>query len=133
MATELKPCPKCGNLPITSLNFPHGWQAYCSNDECELNLLLMYGNKSEEDAIDAWNRNADIGKEFSYKEEYDQKTGSLHVVNSDGCDWCDGVGVNPNGCFCGECDMICKEECSARAMFSEDDEESEEDENAEVH
>lgn len=72
-------------------------------------------------------RDKQMGKEFSYKEEYDKKTGSLHIVNSDGCDWCDGVGVNPNGCFCGECDMICKEECSARAMFSEDDEESDED------
>lgn len=55
---ELSPCPKCRKSPITSFNCMHGWQAYCSNDECELNLLLMYGNKSEEDAIEEWNRRA---------------------------------------------------------------------------
>lgn len=55
-------------------------------------------------------------KEFSYKEEYDEKTDSLHVVNSAGCDWEGGVGVNPYGYFCGECDMICKEECPARTI-----------------
>lgn len=66
-----------------------------------------------------------VRKGFSYKEEYDKKTDSLHVVNSDGCDWCDGVGVNPHGCFCGECDMICKEECAARTRLSDDEEEEE--------
>ena len=60
-------------------------------------------------------------KEFSYKEEYDKKTDSLHIVNSDGCDWCDGVGVNPYGCFCGECDFVCKEECVARTRTSFDE------------
>lgn len=62
-----------------------------------------------------------VRKGFSYKEEYIKKTDTLHIVNSDGCDWCDGVGVNPNGCFCGECDMISKEECSARTRLGEDD------------
>lgn len=55
MENKLNPCPKCGGLPLTSLNFPHGWQAYCSNDECELNLLLMHGKSTEDEAIEEWN------------------------------------------------------------------------------
>ena len=55
MKNKPNPCPKCGNSPITSFNCPHGWQAYCSNDECELNLLLMYGKRTEDEAIEEWN------------------------------------------------------------------------------
>lgn len=70
---------------------------------------------------DRLTRTVVVRKGFSYKEEYIKKTDTLHVVNSAGCDWEGGVGVNPYGCFCGECDMISKEECSARTRLSEDD------------
>ena len=56
MENKLNPCPKCGSSPTTSFNCLHGWQAYCSNDECELNLLLMYGKRTEDEAIAEWNR-----------------------------------------------------------------------------
>lgn len=46
-----------------------------------------------------------------FEETIDEKTGSIHIVNEYGCDWCDGVGVDPNGNHCGECHNITLKEC----------------------
>lgn len=39
---------------------------------------------------------------------------SVHYTNCFGCSWCDGVGVAPDGTFCGECTNIDKEYCVVR-------------------
>ena len=49
-----------------------------------------------------------------FEETIDEETGSVHIVNEYGCDWCDGVGFSPKGEFCGECDCITSKKCSAR-------------------
>lgn len=40
--------------------------------------------------------------------------GSIFITNEFGCEWCDGVGCDPNGKFCGECTNITKLKCLAR-------------------
>lgn len=47
-----------------------------------------------------------------FEETIDKETGSIHIINEYGCDWCDGVGFSPKGEFCGECDCITLKECN---------------------
>lgn len=54
-----------------------------------------------------------------FEETIDEETGSIHIVNEYGCDWCDGVGFSPEGEFCGECDCITNKKCLAREGFYE--------------
>lgn len=55
---KLKPCPFCGSEADTSFNIQFGYQAFCTNDDCFLNYVIMLDMRTEEDAIDAWNRRA---------------------------------------------------------------------------
>lgn len=36
------------------------------------------------------------------------------IINEFGCFWCCGIGVNPHGICCGECNNITLKECEAR-------------------
>lgn len=57
---ELKPCPFCGSEADTAYNTRFNWQVFCTNDECFMNTITMYGKGTEEEAIEAWNRRAPI-------------------------------------------------------------------------
>ena len=56
MSEKLLPCPFCGGEAMTTYNTNFGWQAYCGNDNCFLNDLIMSDCETKKDAIRKWNR-----------------------------------------------------------------------------
>ena len=74
---ELKPCPFCGCSDVSIVNFgdPHkrDWRVLCDNNECMCMVDFVKTVKTargikdyfptKEEAIEAWNRRADDGRE----------------------------------------------------------------------
>lgn len=52
----LKPCPFCGAEAMTCYNTMYGFQVYCTNEKCFMAENIMYGMKTEEMAVEAWNK-----------------------------------------------------------------------------
>lgn len=60
---ELKPCPFCGGEAIDTYNTHHKYIIYCENENCMMNQNEV-GYESLEEAIEAWNRRADMQEIF---------------------------------------------------------------------
>jgi len=62
MSEELKPCPFCGSDNVHTQLFDvkgtRFWYVACESCEIALDPLFWDGNKTEQDAIDKWNRRA---------------------------------------------------------------------------
>lgn len=58
---ELKPCPFCGCEAQTEFNVVFGFQVVCTNEDCFMSEGLMHDKKTEQDAIETWNRRANDG------------------------------------------------------------------------
>lgn len=52
--------------------------------------------------------------EYNMNVSYTGDDPSYHITNSDGCVWDDGVGVAPDGVFCGECNRVRCKTCEVR-------------------
>lgn len=52
---ELKPCPFCGGEAVMTYS-KKGFQVFCDNDDCILNLLEMIDKTTEHEATEAWNK-----------------------------------------------------------------------------
>lgn len=58
---ELQPCPFCGAEGDINYNYDKKFAPYCINNDCFLNEL-DYGFETEQEAIDAWNKRANVSK-----------------------------------------------------------------------
>ena len=56
----LKLCPFCGCEAQTEFNVVFGFQVICTNEDCFMNEALMHDKKTEQEAIETWNRRAKI-------------------------------------------------------------------------
>jgi hypothetical protein len=59
---SLKPCPKCGVLPVVSENnVPGNWYGYveCDNSDCDDRQAICYSGTFSAEAVDEWNALSD--------------------------------------------------------------------------
>jgi hypothetical protein len=58
---NLKPCPFCGEVSMTFNGFDNQWYVYHKGEQCAIFEPIGidgYFCKTEEEAVDAWNRRA---------------------------------------------------------------------------
>lgn len=85
------------------------------------NVILLRSYKAGPDGAEAQYVWAEVPAKYVSQFipccQYSQKmdaNGSIFIYNEFGCEWCDGVGCDPDGEFCGECTNITKLKCPAR-------------------